>query len=169
MFRFAISGSLTRLSKEESFDVTLKVLQCEVFTVSPIKVGRTHHSFCLKSTKTELDIFMWHAQVYNEAIQFAPIGLTNMYNSGGAVEAVESSDSSESKIHIRGRGEGDFGAYSNLRPKSCCVNSEDLEFKFREQDKLFVVTIPAKTTSWDITICYWGLVFHDKAQSLFWH
>ncbi|XP_022642894.1 probable galactinol--sucrose galactosyltransferase 2 isoform X2 [Vigna radiata var. radiata] len=107
----------------------IKVLQCEVFTVSPIKV-------------------------YNQTIQFAPIGLTNMYNSGGAVEAVEFSDSSESKIHIRGRGEGEFGAYSNFRPKSCSVNSEDLEFKFREEDKLFAVTIPAKTTSWDITICY---------------
>lgn len=77
-----------------------------------------------------------------------------MYNSGGAVEAVEFSDSSASKIHLRGRGGGDFGAYSNLRPKSCSVNSEDLEFKFREEDKLFAVTIPAKTTSWDITIYY---------------
>ncbi|XP_027931803.1 probable galactinol--sucrose galactosyltransferase 2 [Vigna unguiculata] len=128
VFRFN-TGYLTRLSKEESFDVTLKVLQCEVFTVSPIKV-------------------------YNQTIQFAPIGLTNMYNSGGAVEAVEFSDSSASKIHLRGRGGGEFGAYSNLRPKSCCVNSEDLEFKFREEDKLFAVTIPAKTTSWNITIYY---------------
>lgn len=46
-FLFEISGSLTRLSKEESFDITLKVLQCEVFTVSPIMVGATHHSFFL--------------------------------------------------------------------------------------------------------------------------
>ena len=45
------------------------------------------------------------------------IGITNMYNSGGAVEAVDSSDSSGSKIHITGRGGGDFGAYSNLKPK----------------------------------------------------
>lgn len=41
MIRFVISGSLTRLSKEESFDVTLKVLHCDVFTVSPIKVPPT--------------------------------------------------------------------------------------------------------------------------------
>ncbi|KAH1231647.1 putative galactinol--sucrose galactosyltransferase 2 [Glycine max] len=128
VFRFN-TGSLTRLSKEESFDITLKVLQCEVFTVSPI-------------------------MVYNQTIQFAPIGLTNMYNSGGAVEAVDSSDSSGSKIHITGRGGGDFGAYSNLKPKSCYVNSEDLEFQFREEDNFFGVTIRAKTSSWEITICY---------------
>ncbi|CAJ1962774.1 unnamed protein product [Sphenostylis stenocarpa] len=72
----------------------------------------------------------------------------NMYNSGGAVEAVDSSDSSGSKIHVRGRGGGGFGAYSNLKPKSSFVNSEDLEFKFREEDNFFGVTI-----SWDITIC----------------
>nr|KYP62801.1 putative glycosyltransferase At1g55740 family [Cajanus cajan] len=128
VFRFN-TGSLTRLSKEESFDITLKVLQSEVFTVSPI-------------------------MVYNQTIQFAPIGLTNMYNSGGAVEAVDSGDSSGSKIHIRGRGGGDFGAYSNLKPKSCSINSEDLEFQFREEDSFFGITIPAKTSSWDITICY---------------
>ena len=34
-----IPGSLVRLAKEEKFDVTLKGLQCDVFTVSPIKVG----------------------------------------------------------------------------------------------------------------------------------
>lgn len=123
------TGSLTRLSKEESFDITLKLLHCEVVTVSPIKV-------------------------YYQTIQFAPIGLTNMYNSGGAVEAVDSSDSSGSKIHIRGRGGGHFGAYSNSKPKSCSLNSQDSEFQFREEDNFFGLTIPAKTSSWNITICY---------------
>ncbi|KAK7331186.1 hypothetical protein VNO77_25404 [Canavalia gladiata] len=123
------TGALTRLSKEESLDITLKVLHCDVFTESPIKVN-------------------------NQIIQFAPIGLTNMYNSGGAVEAVESSSSSGSKIHIRGRGGGDFGAYSNLKPKSCSINSEDLKFQFREKDNIFGIAIPAKSSSWDMTICY---------------
>lgn len=34
-----ISGSLFRLAKAESFGIALKVMQCDVFTVSPIKVG----------------------------------------------------------------------------------------------------------------------------------
>ena len=34
-----ISGSLSRLPKRGSFDVKLKILECDVFTVSPIKVG----------------------------------------------------------------------------------------------------------------------------------
>lgn len=57
-----------------------------------------------------------------------------MYNSGGAIEAVGSTNSSGPKIHIRGRG-GDFGAYSNLKPQSCSVNSDDMEFRFRGEYK----------------------------------
>lgn len=77
-----------------------------------------------------------------------------MYNSGGAVEGVDSSDSSGSLIHIKGRGGGDFGAYSNIKPKSCSLNSEDLEFQFKGEDNFVKIEIPAKTSSWDITICY---------------
>lgn len=35
----AIAGCLSRLPKDKSLDVTLQLLQCDVFTVSPIKVG----------------------------------------------------------------------------------------------------------------------------------
>ncbi|KAJ7967875.1 Galactinol--sucrose galactosyltransferase [Quillaja saponaria] len=129
VFSFS-TGSLTRISKKESFDVTLKVLHCNVFTVSPIKV-------------------------YGKDIQFAPIGLINMYNSGGAVESVDSfSDSSGCEIHIRGRGAGTFGAYSNSNPKSCSINLKEEEFKFRVEDNLLSIVIPTRSTSWEITISY---------------
>ncbi|MBA0864707.1 hypothetical protein Goshw_005380 [Gossypium schwendimanii] len=49
--------------KTGSLNVALKPLECDVFTVSPIKV-------------------------YCEGIEFAAIGLMNMYNSGGALECV---------------------------------------------------------------------------------
>ncbi|KAL4627995.1 hypothetical protein ACB092_05G205800 [Castanea dentata] len=124
------TGSLLRLSKEEKFDVTLKVLQCDVFTVSPIKV-------------------------YNKKIQFAPIGLINMYNSGGAIEAIDFfSDSSSCEIHVKGRGSGNFGAYSSTKPKSCLINSKIEEFDFRDEDNLLTLIVPDRTSSWDIAICY---------------
>ncbi|KAG2688732.1 hypothetical protein I3760_09G109200 [Carya illinoinensis] len=128
---FAYStGSLVRLPKEETFDVTLKVLQCDVFTVSPIKV-------------------------YNQKIEFAPVGLVNMYNSGGAVKAIDfSSDSSTCEIHVKGRGVGTFGAYSSTKPKSCYINSKVEEYDFRDEDNLLTLTIPASTSSWDVVICY---------------
>ncbi|ESR34146.1 hypothetical protein CICLE_v10004399mg [Citrus x clementina] len=124
------TGSLFRLAKAESFGIALKVMQCDVFTVSPIKV-------------------------YNQKIQFAPIGLTNMYNSGGAVESVDlTNDSSSCKIHIKGRGGGSFGAYSSTKPSSILLNSKNEEFKFSAEDNLLTVTIPPTTSSWDITLCY---------------
>ncbi|GMY36565.1 probable galactinol--sucrose galactosyltransferase 2 [Fagus crenata] len=125
------TGSLVRLPKEEKFDVTLKGLQCDVFTVSPIKV-------------------------YNQKIQFAPIGLINMYNSGGAIEAVDllSDSSSSCEIHVKGRGGGNFGAYSSTKPKSCSVNSKLEGFDFRDEDNLLTLKVPDRTSSWDIVICY---------------
>ncbi|XP_062088022.1 probable galactinol--sucrose galactosyltransferase 2 isoform X1 [Humulus lupulus] len=128
---FFNSGSLSRVPKDESLSITLKVLQCEVLTVSPIKV-------------------------YNKNIQFAAIGLLNMYNSGGAVEKVDFfSDSSNCGIQIKGRGPGRFGAYSSIKPKSCSVNSKTTEeFKYRSEDNLLTVTIPSTTSNWDITLYY---------------
>ncbi|GMN36705.1 hypothetical protein TIFTF001_006214 [Ficus carica] len=129
VFSFS-SGSLSRLPKDESLNITLKVLQCDVLTVSPIKV-------------------------YHQNIQFAPIGLVKMYNSGGAIERVDFfSDSSNSGIRIVGRGTGSFGAYSSTEPKSCSVNSTSVGFKYRCEDNLLTVTIPDTAINWVITFYY---------------
>lgn len=74
-----------------------------------------------------------------------------MYNSGGAVESIEQSGGG---IGIRGRGEGKFGAYSSVKPKSCLVNSKQVGFTFREEDNLVIVTIPSGAGDWDIEISY---------------
>ncbi|KAL6992930.1 galactinol--sucrose galactosyltransferase [Sarracenia purpurea var. burkii] len=124
------AGSVSRLSSQQSFGVTLKVLQCDVFTVSPIKV-------------------------YNQKIHFAPLGLIDMYNSGGAVDAMKfSKDLSICRISIKGRGAGRFGAYSDRRPKFCYVNSREEGFNFRSEDNLLTTIIPCEANSWVITIVY---------------
>ncbi|KAK2984260.1 hypothetical protein RJ640_010219 [Escallonia rubra] len=121
------SGSLSRLPKQEQFEVTLKTLHCNVFTVSPIKV-------------------------YNYRIQFAPIGLLDMYNSGGAIEAIEVSSSLA--ITIKGRGAGRFGAYSHLKPRFCSVNSKEEGFLYTPDDCLLTINIPSGTSSWELTVSY---------------
>lgn len=78
-----------------------------------------------------------------------------MYNSGGAVESIDSiGDSSNSEIHIKGRGGGNFGAYSSTKPKPCLVNSKTEGFNFKNEENLLTVTIPASTSSWEITLLY---------------
>ncbi|PIN13264.1 Galactinol--sucrose galactosyltransferase [Handroanthus impetiginosus] len=124
------SGSLHRLPKRGKLKVTLKTLQCDVFTVSPIKV-------------------------YHEKLQFAPMGLINMYNSGGAIHAVDANDDLLGrKIRIEGRGVGVFGAYSTVEPRFCCVNMDEVEFKFNRKEHFLTVNVPTGTHSWDITVHY---------------
>lgn len=78
-----------------------------------------------------------------------------MYNSGGAVESIDFfRDSSNSEIHIKGRGGGSFGAYSRKKPKSCSLNSKDEGFKFKNEDSLLTVKIPDGSSYWDITLSY---------------
>lgn len=95
-------------------------------------------------------------QVYNQKIEFAPIGLIDMYNSGGAVEAVEFSKDSASfgTIILKGRGAGPLGAYSNSKPMFCTINSKEEEVKFDIRQNLLLVTIPSGTNNWEIRLSY---------------
>ncbi|KAG5252349.1 galactinol--sucrose galactosyltransferase [Salix suchowensis] len=127
-------GSVSRIPKGEQFGVGLKTLECDVFTVSPIKA-------------------------YYQKIEFAPIGLMNMYNGGGAIESVQQSGDStgyKRRILIKGRGAGSFGGYSSVKPKGCSINGkEEEEVKYREEDKLVTVTIDVSDNSgWDVDIWY---------------
>ncbi|KAJ6316664.1 hypothetical protein OIU78_019863 [Salix suchowensis] len=124
------SGELVRLPKGASVPVTLKVLEYELFHFCPID-----------------DIA--------SDISFAPIGLLDMFNAGGAMEQVEihmTSDkapehcdgevSSElvtslgenrpptATIALRVRGCGRFGAYSSKRPLKCTVGNAGTDFDY---------------------------------------
>ncbi|XXG88821.1 hypothetical protein AAC387_Pa12g0979 [Persea americana] len=100
------SGSLSRLPKKGRIDVLLSTLQCEIYTISPIKD-------------------------YEENVQFAPLGLTDMYNSAGAIEALNFTNHySECIIKVKVRGCGHFGAYSSIRPKYCTVDTKAEEISY---------------------------------------
>ncbi|GLU20647.1 hypothetical protein SLE2022_368360 [Rubroshorea leprosula] len=122
------AGSLFRVPMGGSFTVALEVLKCDVFTISPIKT-------------------------YNGNVEFAAIGLMNMYNSGGAVESIDSSRNAS--IVVKGRGGGRFGAYSSTKPRSCTINTKEVEeFEFNGENNLLTISIPATTSFWDIAIHY---------------
>ncbi|KAL0285799.1 UNVERIFIED_CONTAM: putative galactinol--sucrose galactosyltransferase 2 [Sesamum calycinum] len=112
------SGSVSRVPKSKTLEVTLGVLQCEIFTVSPVKV-------------------------LNDNIQFAPIGLIHMYNSGGAVEECSFKDG---VVRMKARGWGLFGAYSSVKPISCKVDSKDEDFSYRSEDGLVTVNLQSESS-----------------------
>lgn len=91
-----------------------------------------------------------HKQMFNENIQFAPIGLINMYNSGGAVEDCTFGDT----ITIKARGSGLFGAYSSQKPSFCKVDKKEEDFSYSSDDGLLTVNLQSDSSFKEIQIVY---------------
>ncbi|XP_059643705.1 probable galactinol--sucrose galactosyltransferase 2 [Cornus florida] len=124
------SGSLSRLPKEENLEVTLDTLQCEIFTISPVRV-------------------------FNQNIHFAPIGLVDMYNSGGATEGLSCTlEPSGCKIKVKVRGCGRFGVYSSKKPNCCMVDMETKEFAYDAKDGLLTVKLEGGCNIREIEFLY---------------
>eukprot|EP00257_Ricinus_communis_P027738 XP_025015152.1 probable galactinol--sucrose galactosyltransferase 2 [Ricinus communis] len=124
------SGSLSVLPKNGSIEVSLGPLECEIYTVSPIRE-------------------------YGQNILFAPIGLLDMYNSGGAIEAVSCRmDASECQMNVKARGCGRFGVYSKTKPKYCMVDSKEDDFTYNAVNGLLTVKLQGECNLREIEIIY---------------
>ncbi|XP_073005919.1 probable galactinol--sucrose galactosyltransferase 2 [Typha latifolia] len=131
------SGELVRLPKDATLPITLKILEYELLHICPIKVITSN-------------------------ISFAPIGLLDMFNSGGAVEQFDVLRSSNNEdenydestsvgsenraatatLLLKVRGCGRFGAYSSQKPHRCTLDSSDVEFSYDSVTGLVTVNIP---------------------------
>ncbi|KAL9235597.1 hypothetical protein vseg_010343 [Gypsophila vaccaria] len=120
------SGSLTIVPKTGKVDVSLGTLKCELFTVSPVKV-------------------------FDNAVHFAPVGILDMYNSGGAVDALEST---EGIVKIKARGCGRFGAYSSTKPRHCTIDTVEEEFTYSPEDGLLTIKLEGGCQLKDIEFFY---------------
>ncbi|XP_066343088.1 probable galactinol--sucrose galactosyltransferase 2 [Miscanthus floridulus] len=115
------SCSLSRLQKHQSLEVSLSTMACEIYNISPIKI-------------------------FGEVVQFAPLGLIDMFNSGGALDNVSSvADFSATTIHIKCRGPGRFGAYSATRPELCRVDENEVEFTHAKDGLLTFYLLPSSS------------------------
>ncbi|PIM99677.1 Galactinol--sucrose galactosyltransferase [Handroanthus impetiginosus] len=102
------SSVLTTLPYNVALPVSLKVLEHEIFTITPVKILAS-------------------------GISFAPIGLMDMFNAGGAIEELKY-DLEESEavavVSMEVKGCGRFGAYSTTKPRKCTVGSSVVEFEY---------------------------------------
>ncbi|CAA2939106.1 probable galactinol--sucrose galactosyltransferase 6 isoform X1 [Olea europaea subsp. europaea] len=115
------SRNLVTLQYNVAIPVSLKVLEHEIFTISPIK---------------ELV----------PGFSFAPLGLIDMFNAGGAIEELnyevkagtQVSGAGEENLSTRAvaivsmdvKGCGQFGAYSSTRPRKCTVGSSPVKSEY---------------------------------------
>ncbi|KAG5552429.1 hypothetical protein RHGRI_010489 [Rhododendron griersonianum] len=149
------SGEVIRLPKGASLPVTLKVLEYELYHFCPLKEIAAN-------------------------ISFAPIGLLNMFNSGGVVEQIEVHLASDKKpehfdgevhselstslsrnrsptatISLKARGCGRFGSYSSQVPLKCKVGNNEVDFEYEPATGLltFVIPVPEEEMyKWQIEI-----------------
>lgn len=112
-----LQGDLIYLSKNASLPITLKAREYEVFTVVPVK------------------------EMSNRAA-FAPVGLTKMFNSGGAIKEINYETDRAGAVEIKVRGCGMFGAYSSVRPKRVEVDGKEVEFEYEEASGLITLALP---------------------------
>lgn len=100
------SGRLVILPHNVALPVSLKVLEHEVFAVTPVKV-------------------------FGSGCSFAPIGLVNMFNGGGAIEGlVYEVVNGEGLVRLEIKGCGKFGAYSSGRPSRCLLGNNEVDFDY---------------------------------------
>uniref|UniRef100_A0A0D9ZES4 galactinol--sucrose galactosyltransferase n=1 Tax=Oryza glumipatula TaxID=40148 RepID=A0A0D9ZES4_9ORYZ len=125
------SGELIRLPKGATLPVTLKVLEFELFHVCPVMTVAPGGG--------------------GGGVTFAPIGLLDMFNSGGAVEecdvvrALDAAGEAEAEaavVRLRVRGCGRFGAYSSRRPARCALDAAEVEFSYDADTGLVALDVP---------------------------
>uniref|UniRef100_A0A0E0LIE5 galactinol--sucrose galactosyltransferase n=1 Tax=Oryza punctata TaxID=4537 RepID=A0A0E0LIE5_ORYPU len=111
---------LVRLPRGAALPVTLGALEYEVFHVCPVRSI---------SAATGSDV------------AFAPVGLLDMFNAGGAVEEC-AVDATAATVALRVRGCGRFGAYFSRRPARCALDGADVGFTYDSDTGLVAVDLP---------------------------
>ncbi|KAG8385961.1 hypothetical protein BUALT_Bualt03G0099600 [Buddleja alternifolia] len=123
-------GKLIYVPENASVPIQLKAREYEVFTVVPVK------------------------KLSNGAA-FAPIGLINMFNSGGAIKEVNYECKKIGSVDMRVRGCGVFGAYSSVRPKRIEIEMKEEEFNYEDNSGFINIGLRVPEEElyhWNLTI-----------------
>lgn len=100
----------------DQIQITLDPFNFELVTVSPV------------------------TQLAKKSVQFAPIGLVNMLNTGGAVQSfVVNEEGSLVQVGVKGCGE--MRAFASEKPRRCRINGEEVGIGYEEEGTV-VVQVP---------------------------
>lgn len=114
-------------------DYAVYLSQAEQLFLTDIKSSPTQ--FSVQPSSFEIFTVVPVAAVGPASTKFAPIGLTNMFNSGGAIQDVVYGDVS---VRVRVKGGGQLLAYSSGAPGGCSLNGADAAFSWASDGKLTV-------------------------------
>lgn len=84
-------------------------------------------------------------------VQFAPIGLVNMLNTGGAVKSLVYNKEGNS-VQMGVKGTGEMRVFASEKPSSCRIDGDDVAFEYGES--MVIVHVPWPGTSALSTVEY---------------
>ncbi|ERN02642.1 hypothetical protein AMTRI_Chr03g141040 [Amborella trichopoda] len=109
---------LITLKPDENTELALEPFNFELFTVSPVKLLFNGGSM----------------------VNFAPIGLVNMLNTGGAILSMIYEETPKIQVKMKVKGRGEMRVYSSVEPEACLLNGKEVGFLYEEE--MIVVQVP---------------------------
>lgn len=117
---FSQAKKLKLFSPSEIEEISLEPFNFELITVSPVTL------FPKKSLK------------------FAPIGLVNMLNNGGAIQSFEYLEAQD-LVQVGIRGAGEMRVYASEKPRACGIDGKEVDFEYKEF--MVVIQVPWPSSS----------------------
>ena len=102
------SKKLVLSKPDENIDIALEPFNFELITVSPVTI------------------------LAGKSVHFAPIGLVNMLNTGGAVQSLAYTDDAKSRVQIGIKGIGEMRVFASEKPRACKIDGREVAFEYEE-------------------------------------
>lgn len=79
-------------------------------------------------------------------MEFAPIGLVNMLNCGGAIQSLEIEEN-EGLVKVGAKGCGEMRVFASMEPRSCKIDGKNVGFEYDGDDKMVKIHVPWPSSS----------------------
>ncbi|KAK7291611.1 hypothetical protein RIF29_06901 [Crotalaria pallida] len=127
------------------------IKEVDVFAVYLFKDDKLKLLKCTESIEVSLEPFSFELMTVSpvmllpkKAVQFAPIGLVNMLNTGGSIQSLEF-DEHENVARVGLRGHGEMRVFASEKPESCKIDGAPVEFDY--EDNMVRLQVPWPVSS----------------------
>ncbi|CAL0317287.1 unnamed protein product [Lupinus luteus] len=121
---FSQGNKLVLSSPSDSEEISLEPFNFELITVSPVT--------------------FLHGKSSSSVVQFAPIGLVNMLNTGGAIQSL-AFDEAKNLVEVGVRGKGEMRVFASEKPSTCRIDGEEVHFQY--ESNMVVIQVPWPSSS----------------------
>ncbi|KAF9663272.1 hypothetical protein SADUNF_Sadunf17G0021000 [Salix dunnii] len=115
------SKKLVLSKPHENIEIALEPFNFELVTVSPVTTFA------------------------GKPVQFAPIGLVNMLNTGGAIQSLIYTHDPDCSVQICIKGSGEMRVFASEKPRACKIDGRDVAFEYEAY--MVVTQVPCSPPS----------------------